>query len=136
MGLADLVSNPAFPRSLVLGVFGGVGLTLTTLYSRRGPLIFATYAAFLAALTALLARYAALPYTVRLAAALAGFLVASAALYVAAAVVGERARRRLVAERRLDASALRVPPLGHAWRLALLTGVGTVVSAGIAFLAG
>jgi hypothetical protein len=136
MDLANLVSNPAFSRALVVGAFGGVGLALTMLYSRRGPLIFAPYAALLAALTVLLARYAALPYAARLAAALAGFLVASAILYVTAAVLAERARRRLIAENRLPASALRVPLSGHAWRAGLLLIVGTVLSAGVAFLAG
>lgn len=136
MALTDIVSNPAFPRALVLGAFGGAGLSLTTLYSRRGPPIFAPYAAFLAALTMVLSRYAALPYVTRLAAALAGFFVASAALYVTAAVFAGRVRRRLVAEGRLDASAPRVPLWGHAWRLGFLTGVGTVLAAGVAFLAG
>lgn len=136
MDVADLVSNPAFPRALVLGAFGGVGLALTTLYSRRGPLIFAPYAALLAALTVLLARYAALPYAARLAAALGGFVVASAALYVTVVVLAGRARRRLVAENRLPAGALGVPLSGHAWRASLLVVVGIVLSAGVAFLAG
>ena len=83
------------------------------------------------------ARYAALPYTTRLAAAFAGFLVASAALYVTAGVLGDRQRRRLVAEGRLSASALHagVSLGGHAWRIGLIVGVGTVLSAGVAFLA-
>ena len=138
MAVAELVYNPAFPRALVLGAFGGIGLTLTALYSRRGPLVFAPYAAFLAALTVLLARYAALPYATRLAAAFAGFLVASAALYVTDGVLGDRQRRRLVAEGRLPASALHagVSLAGHAWRIGLLGAVGTVLSAGVAFLAG
>ena len=138
MSPADLFSNPAFPRALVLGAFGGIGLTLTALYSRRGPLIFAPYAAFLAALTILLTRYAALPYATRLSAALAGFLVASTALYVTAGVLGDRGRRRLVAEGRLPASVLHagIPLRDHVWRLGLLVAIGTVLSAGVAFLAG
>ena len=40
MNLANLANNPAFPRALVIGLFGGAGLALTALYSRRGPLIY------------------------------------------------------------------------------------------------
>ena len=36
----ELVAHPAFPRALVVGLFGGAGLALTTIYSRRGPLIY------------------------------------------------------------------------------------------------
>src|SRR6476660_4374660 len=125
---ADLFVNPVLPRALVVGVFGGIGLVLTAVYSRRGPLIFAPYAALLAALTLVLARYPNLAYGVRVAAGLAGFLVASAALYVATGVLADRARRRLVAEGRLPATALhhRLSMWGHAWRVALLVGVGAV----------
>ena len=138
MDPADFVFNPAFPRALVLGAFGGIGLSLTMLYSRRGPLIFVPYAALLAALTVLLARYAALSYATRLSAALAGFLLASAALYVTAGVLADRGRQRLVAEGRLPPTALhaRLGLQGHAWCLALLVGIGTILSAGVAFLAG
>ena len=62
--------------------------------------------------------------------------MASAALYVSVVVLSERARQRLVDEGLLDANALRVRLSGHAWRFALLAGVGTVLSAGVAFLAG
>jgi hypothetical protein len=134
--LAGLGSNPAFLRALVLGAFGGVGLTLTALYSRRGPLIFAPYAALFAGLTILLARYAALPYTTRLVAAFAGFFVASIALYGTTVVLAGRARRRLVAEKRLPEGAVGITLWGHAWRAGLLVAVGAVVSAGVAFLAG
>lgn len=134
---AEFVANPAFPRAIVLGAFGGIGLVLTTIYSRRGPLVFVPYAALVAALAVLLARYPELPYAARLGAGLAGFLVASAALYVTAAIRGDRGRRRLVAEGRLPASALDGIPLsGHAWRLGLLVAVGTILSAGIAYIAG
>jgi hypothetical protein len=136
MSPLELIENPAFPRALVVGAFGGIGLVLTTVYSRRGPLIFAPYAALLAALTLLLARYPGLAYGTRVAASLGGFLVASAALYVATVVLADRNRRRLVAEGRLPATALHGVPLsGHAWRLGLLVGIGAVACAGIAFVA-
>jgi hypothetical protein len=137
MSPTELIVNPAFPRALVVGAFGGVALVLTAIFSRRGPLIFAPYAAFLAALTLLLARYPSLTYSARVAAGLAGFLVASAALYAATGVRADRARRRLVAEGRLPETALHhhLPLWGHAWRLGFLVGVGTVVCAGLAFVA-
>ena len=76
MVLADLLSSAALPRALVLGVFGGIGLALTVVYSRRGPMIYPAYAAFLAALALLLARYPDLAYGQRLTVALASFLTA------------------------------------------------------------
>ena len=138
MTLTDFIANPAFPRALVIGAFGGVGLTLTAIYSRRGPLIYVPYAAFLAALTLLLARYSALSYTTRLTASLAGFLVASGALYATIGILAGRHRRRLVAEGRLPESALhyRLPLVGHAWRVGFLVSVGAIISAGIAFVSG
>ena len=134
---ADLFANPLLPRALVVGAFGGIGLVLTAVYSRRGPLIFAPYAALFAALTVVLARYPDLSYGVRVAAGLAGFLVASAGLYVATGVLADRARRRLGAEGRLPEIAPhhRLSVWGHAWRLGLLVGVGAVASAGLAFVA-
>ena len=55
--LPELLVNPALPRALTVGAFGGVGLVLTVVYSRRGPMIFVPYAALLAALAVLLSRF-------------------------------------------------------------------------------
>ena len=133
----DLVTNPAFSRAIVIGLFGGAGLALTVLYSRRGPLIYPVYAVILAALAVLLARYPDLRYAERFATALAGFLVASAALYIMSLILSGAHRRRLVAQGRLPESALhrRLPLLGHAWRLGFLAAVGSIVCAGLAFIA-
>lgn len=137
MGITVLVLNPALPRSVVIGAFGGAGLALTALYSRRGPMIYPVYAALLAALAALLARFPDLPYASRLLAALVGFCVASAALYVTTGILADRGRRRLVAEGRLPATALkfRLSVVGHAWRIGFLLIIGTIASAGVAFIA-
>src|SRR5512143_109360 len=131
MGLTILVLNPALARSVVIGAFGGAGLVLTALYSRRGPMIYPVYAAILAALAALLARFPDLPYISRLLAALVGFSVASAALYVTTGILADRGRRRLVAEGRLPATALnfRLSVIGHAWRIGFLLIIGTIASA-------
>jgi len=85
MSLADFVEFPVLLRALVVGAFGGVGLALTTYFSRRGPLIFPVYAALLAALAVLLARYPALGYAPRYAAALGtGAVLCAGVAFVAA----------------------------------------------------
>ena len=134
--LEDLLSNPALPRAIVVGLFGGVGLACTTVFSRRGPLVLPVYAALLGALALLLARYPALSYGTRLVAALAGYVTASLLLYAAAGLRAREDRRRLQREGRLPAGPLRgVSPFGHAWRVGLLLAVGAVASAGVAFVA-
>lgn len=130
----ELLANPALPRAVVVGVFGGAGLALTTIYSRRGPLIYPAYATLLAALALLLARYDTLALSERFAAALAGFVVASVALYVTVLILSNRQRRQLVSEGRLLASSVRLPLSGHAWRLAFLLAIGVITSAGIAYI--
>ena len=130
----ELLANPAFPRAVAVGAFGGAGLALTTIYSRRGPLIYSAYAALLAALALLLARYDAITLVERFAAALGGFLVASAALYATVVVLSDRQRRRLVAEGRLPATSARLPFWGHIWRLGFLLAVGVITSAGVAYI--
>jgi hypothetical protein len=122
------VTHHAFLRALVLGAFGGIGLALTTMYSRRGPSIFPVYAAFLAFLAVLLARYADMAFPIRLSAAMAGFVVASAIHYVTVVISANRERRRL-------GLTENVPFLGHLWRLSLLFIAGFIASAGVAFVA-
>ncbi len=134
--LIDALASPAVLRALVVGLFGGAGLVLTVMFSRRGPMIFPVYAALLAALAWLLSRYAALPYSARFAAALVGFLAASAPLLVATAIQAGRERARLRAEGRLPAGGRGPTPLAYVGPGAFLFAVGAVVSAGVAFVAG
>src|SRR5437762_13585278 len=128
----ELLINPALPRALVLGAFGGVGLVLTVDYSRRGPMIFLPYAALLAALALLLSRFGDTPYASRFVAALTLFVIATIPAYVAVGVLGKRQRGRLRREGRLSAEP--PPPLialgGRGWRLGLLLVVAGIVSAG------
>ena len=133
-----IVTNPLFPRAIVLGIFGGIGLALTPTFSRRGPMILPVYAALLAALGFLVARYAAVPFAARAFAIFAAYCVASLALYIATGVLADRDRGRSVQQGRLPASALefRLSILGHAWRLGALAGMGLVLSAAVAFIAG
>src|SRR2546423_5317296 len=109
----ELLINPALPRALVLGAFGGVGLVLTVVYSRRGPMIFLPYAALLAALALLLSRFGDLPYASRFVAAFTGFVIATIPAYVAAGVLGQRQREGLPRERRLFPAT--PPPLVALW---------------------
>lgn len=135
MPLAELLANSAFPRALVVGAFGGAGLALSMLYSRRGPLIYPVYAATLAARTLLLPRYPSVSHPARFAVALAGFVVASVVVYIAVGIRAGQERERLWREGRLPATGGGIPVLGHVWRLGFLLAVGAVVSAGVAFVA-
>jgi hypothetical protein len=129
----EILTHPVFSRSLVLGLFGGVGLVLTTLYSRRGPLMFPVYAAFLAAVAVLLARYADISFPLRLVAAMAAFLVAASIHYVAVAIHANQQRRRLHEQH--PHIPLNIPFVGHVWRLSVFYTTGFIASAGVAFLA-
>jgi len=134
----SIVTNALFPRAIVLGVFGGIGLALTPMFTRRGPMILPAYAALLAALALLAARYAVLPYRDRAFAIFTAYGVASLALYVATGILAHRDRRRSVEQGRLPTSALavRVSIIGHLWRLSALAAVGLVLSTAVAFIAG
>jgi hypothetical protein len=120
----------AFSRALVIGVFGGAGLILTQVYSRRGPLIFPVYAAILAALTLSLARAPNLPVTSRFVIALTSTLLATAMAFVATLVLAARARRKLVESGRQFA-----PGRAPAWGLPLILLILAAVSAGVAHVA-
>jgi hypothetical protein len=117
-------------RALVVSVFGGVGLILTQVYSRRGPLIFPVYAAICAALTWSLARAPNPPFTSRFVIALTSTLLATAMAFVATLVLAARARRKLVESGRQFAPG-RVP----AWGLPLILLILVAVSAGVAHVA-
>lgn len=127
MPLPELLANPALPRALVVGCFGGVGLVLTTVYSHRGPLIYPVYAALLSGLAFVLARYPDLTFPARFVAALAGYALASAALYVAVL-------RQANQERRAKGFTTGVSVLGHTWRIAMLAAIGAAASVGVAFV--
>jgi len=133
----QLASNPALARAAVVGLFGGAGLTLTAIYSRRGPMIYPVYAAILATLTLLIARYPSLSFGSRAAAALVGFMVASAALSITADIQANRERRKMVRRGQLPESALSYRPslLGYAARFVFLATIGGAISAGVAFIA-
>lgn len=136
MPLTDLLSTPAVGHALVVGAFGGVGLVLTVLYSRRGPTIYRVYAALLVALALELSRYATLPYGARYVAASVGFVAASAPFLVATFALMARRRRRLRAQGRLPAHGGGPGVLGTLGALAFLAAIGAIVSAGVAYVTG
>ncbi len=127
--MLELMTHPAFSRALTVGVFGGVGLVLTSMSSRRGPLVFPVYAAILTSLAFLLARYPAMAFPLRLGCAFGGFTVAGVIHYISVGIAANQDRRR----RGIQPESLSVA--GHSWRLAFLLGTGLLASAGVAFIA-
>jgi len=91
---------PLLSRSVVVGILGGAGLVLTHLYSRRGPLIYPVYAAILAALALVSARFDSLPYSAHFSAVLSGMFVATAIAFVEVMRSAKAARQRLIASGR------------------------------------
>lgn len=117
----------ALSRALVIGVFGGTGLVLTQLYSRRGPLIYPVYAALLAALALSLARVNDLLFVARFVIALSATFLATAMMFVVTVILGRRARKQLIESGRPFVAG-HVPT----WGLPLLLLILIVVSAGVA----
>ncbi len=124
---ADILFSPFVARAVVLGAFGGIGLVLTSTYSRRGPLIFPVYAVLLCGLALLLTRFDNVSFFVRFYTAFVGFVIAGGIHYVAICVLAARERRRLGFNQ-------GVPFFGHVWRVSALLGIGALVCAGVAFV--
>ena len=87
-------------QAAVIGVFGGAGLILTQLYSRRGPMIYPVYAAIVCALTLSLTRATSLGFLSRFIAALATMVVSTLIAMVGTMVLAARSRRALLASGR------------------------------------
>ena len=120
---------PFLARAAVLGFIGGIGLVLTQIYSRRGPLIFPVYAAILAGLALLGARFPQLPYSVHFAAVLTGMLVATEVALVGTLVRGGRERRRLI----LSGRAIH-PGGAPWWGFPVIAAAIIASSAAVAFI--
>jgi len=119
----------AFSQAIVIGVFGGAGLVLTQLYSRRGPLIYPVYAAILAALALSLARADSLAFGARFLAAFAAMLLSTAISMAATVVRGSRRRREYAA-----AHIPMLPGRTPWWAVPLLLTLLVTASAGAAFV--
>lgn len=127
--MSGSILNQAFFQAIVIGTFGGAGLVLTMLYSRRGPLIYPVYAAILTALALSLARNGSLAFSARFFAAFAGMVVSTAIAMTATIVRGSRQRRAYVA------AGVPMGP-GHIpwWAAPLLLTLLLTASAGAAFV--
>jgi len=120
---------PALSRGLVIGLFGGAGLVLTQLYSRRGPLIYPVYAAILFVLGLSLARTPSLDFTARLLIALGAVLLSTLMSLVATIIRGNRQRQRIRKSGRIIA-----PGGAPVWGFPLILVVLVAASAGVAFV--
>lgn len=120
---------PALSRALVIGVFGGAGLVLTQIYSRRGPLIYPVYAAILFVLGLSLARTPSLGFTARLLIALAAVLLSTLASLVTTIVRGNQERQRL-----REAGTIFAPGGAPVWGFPVILFVLVVASAGVAYV--
>ena len=119
----------AFSQAIVIGVFGGAGLVLTQLYSRRGPLSYPVYAAIIAALALSPSRANALGFGERFLAAFAALMLSTAVAATATIVRGRRRRREYIA------SGVTMAPGGIPWWAApLLLTLLVTASAGAAFV--
>ena len=120
---------PFLARAAVLGFIGGVGLVLTLVFSRRGPLIFPVYAAILAALALLGARFPQLPYPAHFSAVLTGMMAATAVAFAGVLVRGVRERRAMIA------SGRKIHPGGAPWwGFPAIAGAIVASSAAVAFI--
>jgi len=132
---SDFFLNPLFPRAIVLGIFGGIALILTIIYSRRGPHVYISYAAMAVVMALLVARHETLSFGAKSTAAFAAFLVATALASFAVAVQGERHREELRRQKRLAPDSPGLSTWGQVWRLGSVMLAGLAAAIGIVFVA-
>jgi|SRR5688572_3389075 hypothetical protein len=94
-------SGPLLTRAIVIGALGGIGLILTHVFSRRGPLIFPVYAGILASLAMVTARFPDVPFNAAFASVLAGMTVATMLALLSVLVRSAKHRRKVVASGRV-----------------------------------
>ena len=117
-------------RAIVIRALGGIGLILTHVFSRRGPLIFPVYAGILASLAMVTARFSDVPFSAAFAAVLAGMTVATMLALASVLVNSAKHRRKLVASGRIIKDER--PPR---WALPLTALSLIASSAAVAFVA-
>jgi len=123
-------SVPLLTRAIVIGALGGIGLILTQVYSRRGPLVFPVYAGILVSLALVTARFSAVPFSTGFVSVLVGMTVASTLALASTLVIGGKQRRKAVASGRTVKQER--PPR---WALPLTALSLVVSSAAVAFIA-
>jgi hypothetical protein len=116
-------------QAAVIGVFGGAGLVLTQLYSRRGPMIYPVYATILFVVALSLTRATASGFASRFLAALTAMIISTLVSMAGTAIRATRSRRALLASGRPLAPG-RVP----VWALPVLLLILCTVSAAAAYV--
>ena len=118
--IGEATSRPiAFVASL--GLLGGAALITTISLSRRGPLIYLPYAAIILATAFYLRSEHVQGFGTRFAMALGAFMLATVILYL---FIGLYTAKTLFI----------ISFAGHAWRLAFMFAVGSLLSAAVAQL--
>ena len=115
-------SERPFAFITALGLLGGGALITTVSITTRGPMIFLPYAALVLATGAYLRVEKVRPFARRFGLALGAFMAATLILYI---FIGVVANARALVE---------ISLVGHAWRLGLMLGIGSLLSAAVAQL--
>jgi len=111
--MAKWLSARNISLALPLGVFGAAVLVLSFVFFTPGKYLLIPYAGVVLGTTAVIRAEHIRDFGDRFAIGFLSFIIASMSLYVAVA---------------WSAGASKVPPLGHAWRIAFLLGVGAAIN--------
>ena len=109
--------------TVVVGTLGGLALITVAAIADKGEQIYWPYAILVLALTVVLRWHRDLVPRERVILFASGFMLASLMLYLYIILWA-------------NPSALRIPLLGHAWRLGFLVGVGATLGAVASVLTG
>jgi hypothetical protein len=113
--------NRAVRFGAIVGLSGGIALVSVLELSRRGQTIYVPYTLLVLVLTAIAGLSTGLQRWLRFGLVFTGFMVASLVLYLYIILTD-------------NSSASSISILGHAWRLAILVGVGSILAAAAAFV--
>jgi hypothetical protein len=113
--------NRAVRFGAIVGLSGGIALVSVLELSRRGQTIYVPYTLLVLVLTAIAGLSTGLQRWLRFGLVFTGFMVASLVLYLYIILTD-------------NSSASSISILGHAWRLAFLVGVGSILAAAAAFV--
>jgi hypothetical protein len=113
--------NRAVRFGAIVGLSGGIALVSVLELSRRRQTIYVPYTLLVLVLTAIAGLSTGLQRWLRFGLVFTGFMVASLVLYLYIILTD-------------NSSASSISILGHAWRLAFLVGVGSILAAAAAFV--
>ena len=118
---ADSATDRPIAFALALGTLGGAALITTKMLSSRGPVGLLVYAALLLVAAAYLRLGQVRPFTRRLGMCLGAFMMGTAIFYADILLF-------------VNPAALQIPLWGHAWRIGVMLGIGSALSAAVAQL--